>query len=209
MKKENIEDINNNNENIKENKTSSKEKEEQITITDEIITEPKNEIVKNENIIILNTLLLEYNNNNGNKIIRNFKEIPNSIIIQKKILNMPDISFPNNNQKSKKKYVKTNEKKIYNEKNGEIKNNELSNITNITNIKSNTIENNNMSKNTNVRRRNVILMEKTFYEEDNFCNENIKVKNIRKTNKNNANNEKLDTTDILHGFNFLYQQKSQ
>ena len=208
MKRENIEDINNNNGNIKENKTSSNEEEEQITITDDNITEHKDEIVKNENIIILNTLLLEYNNSNGNKIIRNFKEIPNSIIIQKKILNIPDISFPNNNQKSKKKYVKKNEKKISNEKNGEIKNNELYNITKISNIKSNIIENNYLPKNTNPRRRNVILMEKTICEEDNFYHENIKNKNI-KTNKNNANNEKLETTDILHDFNYLYQQKSQ
>ena len=75
----------------------------------DIFPEPNTKIMKNENIIILNTLLLEYNNNDGSKIIKKTIEIPNSVIIQKSVLNMGEISNYINIQKNKK--IKHKEKK--------------------------------------------------------------------------------------------------
>ena len=223
IKEEKDTDSINNNEDQKESTT--KKNEDKKIIEPKIKSEPKNkpdpkikpepekEIVKNENIIILNTLLLEYNNTNGNKIIKKSIEIPNSVIIQKKMLNMEDILFSN---KNKKKYFKRKEKKKNNEEECvEIKDDgtsNIKNITNITNIKSNSINDNNMfnkPNNISARRRNVVLMEKTICEEENYSDYNIYKKNGKSNNVDNNNNtEKLDTTDILHGFNYLYQQKS-
>ena len=194
---------NNNNqyesENKKEKKETTNKKEEMNNNKNDIFPEPNTKIMKNENIIILNTLLLEYNNNDGSKIIKKTIEIPNSVIIQKSVLNMGEISNYINIQKNKK--IKHKEKKE--------KNNQL---TNITNIKSNSINENNKPKIPRAKRRNIILMEKTFCEEDNNYNENRKNRKIKDSNQNtvvNSKEENLNATDILNGFNYLYQQKSQ
>ena len=95
MKEQNEEKKNNVDNNINENKKEKQKtkKKENNNQNNENIQKSLAGIVKNENIIILNTFLLEYNYINGEKIIQNSIEIPNSIIIQKSALKSIEIPY--------------------------------------------------------------------------------------------------------------------
>ena len=111
-----------------------------------------------------------------------------------------------------KKKVKNhnNDKNIVKEKEnrGEevIENNKLTNISTIKSNWSNEEEAGNNLKSKN----KIILQEKTYYEEDNTVNDNRKKNNYKNKNKDIPNIEdNLTSVDVLNGFNYLYQQKSQ
>ena len=102
------------------------------------------------------------------------------------------------------------DKNIVKEKeNGEeviIENNKLTNISTIKSNWSNEEEAGNNLKSKN----KLILQEKTYYEEDNTVNDNKKKNNYKNKNKDISNIEdNLTSVDVLNGFNYLYQQKSQ
>ena len=103
-----------------------------------------------------------------------------------------------------------NDKNIVKEKEngGEevIENNKLTNISTIKSNWSNEEEAGNHLKSKN----KIILQEKTYYEEDNTVNDNRKKNNFKNKHKDISNIEdNLTSVDILNGFNYLYQQKSQ
>ena len=86
-----------------------------------------------------------------------------------------------------------------------VENNKLTNISTIKSNWSNEEEAGNNLKSKN----KLILQEKTYYEEDNMA-ENRKKNNYKNKNKDISNMEdNLTSVDVLNGFNYLYQQKSQ
>ena len=87
-----------------------------------------------------------------------------------------------------------------------VENNKLTNISTIKSNWSNEEEAGNNLKSKN----KLILQEKTYYEEDNTVNDNRKKNNYKNKNKNISHIEdNLTSVDVLNGFNYLYQQKSQ
>ena len=87
-----------------------------------------------------------------------------------------------------------------------VENNKLTNISTIKSNWSNEEEDGNNLKSKN----KIILQEKTYYEEDNTVNDNRKKNNYKSKNKDIPNIEdNLTSVDVLNGFNYLYQQKSQ
>ena len=82
-------------------------------------------------------------------------------------------------------------------------------LTNISTIKSNWSNEEEVGNNLKSKNK-LILQEKTYYEEDNTVNENRKKNNYKNKNKDISNIEdNLTSVDVLNGFNYLYQQKSQ
>ena len=264
MKEQNEEKKNNVDNNINENKKEKQKtkKKENNNQNNENIQKSLAGIVKNENIIILNTFLLEYNYINGEKIIQNSIEIPNSIIIQKSALKSIEIPYSiiipknllnmvnkpkeyieknedkekenvlhknskikgiNSKIKKEKKDEKKDEKKakkfIYRKKRNKLEEKIKDNIhhkekeikedkiLDIDNSKSNcSIDKNNISKK-EIDKKNVILQEKSYIEEDYFYQKNT-IKN-EDGNIVDNNEDNINTSDVLNCFNYLYQQKSQ
>ena len=116
--------------------------------------------------------------------------------------------------------IRDEEKKVKNNNNGDrnivrekekggeevVENNKLTNISTIKSNWSNEEEAGNNLKSKN----KIILQEKTYYEEDNTVNDNKKKNNYKNKNKEISNIEdNLTSVDVLNGFNYLYQQKSQ
>lgn len=129
---------------------------------------------------------------------------------------------------SKEAKIIDEEKKIKNgnkeikirEEENEEDDDEANNLSNICTIRSNcsneeeemNIQNSKDKSKSKSRSKPNILQEKTFYEED-LSNNEIKRKNYIQ-NKNKKDNisdidQNLNTVDVLNGFDYLYQQKSQ